>query len=94
MSCRGHASGQSISARGGSVKDEEIIEILKKEDAEFLRLYQEHKALDSQLQELGRKPYLTPEEEMEEKKAKKAKLQRKDKIAEYVRNYRKKMSSA
>lgn len=75
------------------MRDEEIIEILKKEDAEFLRIYQEHKALDSQLQELGRKPYLTAEEEVEEKRAKKAKLQRKDKIAEFVRNYKKKLSA-
>ncbi len=71
------------------MKEEEIVEVLKRENAEFMRLYQEHRELDHQLAELARKHYLTPEEEVEEKRIKKEKLYRKDKIAELVREYKK-----
>lgn len=67
------------------MKEEEIVEVLKRENAEFMRLYQEHRELDHQLAEMARKHYLTPEEEVEEKRIKKEKLYRKDKIAELVR---------
>jgi uncharacterized protein YdcH (DUF465 family) len=74
------------------VKDEEIIEVLRNNNDEFRRLYQEHRALDEQLGELSRKHYLTPDEEIELKRLKKEKLYRKDKIAELVREYRKQAS--
>lgn len=71
------------------MKEEEIIEILKKENEEFNRLYQEHRMLDSQLAELSKKPYLTAEEEVEVIRIKKEKLNKKDKIAELIREYKK-----
>lgn len=71
------------------MKDEEIVEVLKRESEEFRRILLEHKELDNQLQDLGKKAYLTPEEEMEEKRMKKEKLSRKDRIAQLVRDYRK-----
>ncbi len=71
------------------MKDEEIVEVLRSENEEFRRLFQEHKELDVQLQDLGKKAYLSPEEEIEEKRMKKEKLSRKDRIAQLIRDYRK-----
>ncbi len=69
--------------------EQEIVELLKKEKEEFRRLYQEHKELDNKLTELSKKPYLTTDEEVEEKKIKKEKLYKKDRIAEWIRQYKK-----
>lgn len=71
------------------MRDEEIVELLKRENEEFRRLYQDHRDLDNQITELSRKHYLTPEEEVEEKRIKKEKLLLKDRIAEMVRQYKK-----
>lgn len=71
------------------MREEEIIEILRKENEEFNRLYQEHRMLDTQLSELSKKPYLTAEEEVEILRIKKEKLYKKDKIAELIREYKK-----
>lgn len=71
------------------MKDEEIVEILKKDNEEFRRFYQEHREMDSMLSELNKKHYLTPEEEVEKKRMQKEKLLKKDRIAEFVRLYKK-----
>ncbi|MBF0330208.1 MAG: DUF465 domain-containing protein [Nitrospirae bacterium] len=71
------------------MKDEDIIEILKKENEHFKKIYLEHRELDSQLAELDKKHYLSTDEEMERKKMQKEKLQKKDKMAEFVRDYKK-----
>lgn len=70
------------------MRDEQIIEILKKENEEFRKLYEEHRHLDSLLDELNKKHYLTPEEEVEKKRMQKEKLYKKDKMAEMIRKYR------
>lgn len=70
------------------MRDEQIIEILKKENEEFRKLYEEHRHLDSLLDELNKKHYLTPEEEVEKKRMQKEKLYKKDKMAEMIRQYR------
>lgn len=70
------------------MREEEIIEILKKENEDFRRLYEEHRQLDRLLDEINRKPYLTPEEEFEKKRMQKEKLYKKDKMAEMIRQYR------
>jgi uncharacterized protein YdcH (DUF465 family) len=69
--------------------DEEIVEALKKVSDDFKKLCQEHKELNVQLDELNKKHYLSPEEEIEKKRMQKEKLYRKDKIAELVRDYKK-----
>jgi uncharacterized protein len=69
--------------------DEQIAEMLKRENAEYQKLSQEHKELDEWLDELSRKRYLTPEEDIEKKKKQKEKLFRKDRMAELIRNYKK-----
>jgi uncharacterized protein YdcH (DUF465 family) len=74
------------------MREEEIIEILKKENEEFRKLYEEHRQLDSILDEMNKKPYLTPEEEIEKKRMQKEKLYKKDKMAEMIRQYRSNLS--
>ena len=66
---------------------EEAKEILKQENEDFARLYQKHRKLDEDLKELEVRRYLTPEEEMLEKKMKKDKLRLKDEMAEIIRVY-------
>lgn len=70
------------------MREEEIIEILKKENEEFRKLYEEHRQLDSMLDEMNKKHYLTPEEEIEKKRMQKEKLYKKDKMAEMIRKYK------
>lgn len=71
------------------MKENEIVELLKKEDEEFRKLSEEHRSLDVLLAEMDGKRYLTPEEEFERKKIQKQKLLKKDKMAELVRKYKK-----
>lgn len=71
------------------MKENDVVEILKKENEEFRKLTEEHRSLDLLLSEIDSKRYLTPEEEIERKNIQKQKLFKKDKIAELVREYRK-----
>ncbi|MBI5640757.1 MAG: DUF465 domain-containing protein [Nitrospirae bacterium] len=71
------------------MKEQEIIESLKKENQEFSKLLEEHHHLEDVLQEIDRKVYLTPEEEVERKKLQKQKLAKKDRMAELIRDYKK-----
>jgi hypothetical protein len=71
------------------LKENEIVELLKKEDEEFRKLSEEHRSLDVLLAEMDGKRYLTPEEEFERKKIQKQKLLKKDRMAELVREYKK-----
>ncbi|MEW6068170.1 MAG: DUF465 domain-containing protein [Nitrospirota bacterium] len=74
------------------MKEQEIVELLKKDDDEFRRLSEEHKNLEGLLFEIDRKHYLTPEEEIERKKLQKQKLIKKDRMAELIRAYKKSRS--
>lgn len=71
------------------MKEEEIVEVLKKENEEFRALYQEHRDLDNKLSEFNKKPYLSLEEELEKKTIQKEKLAKKDRMAEIIRKYKK-----
>jgi uncharacterized protein YdcH (DUF465 family) len=71
------------------LKEYEIVELLRKENEEFRKLSEEHRSLDVLLAEIDSKRYLTPEEEFERKKMQKQKLQKKDRMAELVREYKK-----
>ena len=71
------------------MKEQEIAELLKKENEEFRKLNEEHRGLDGLLAEIDNKRYLTPEEEVERKKIQKQKLLKKDRMAEIVREYKK-----
>jgi len=72
--------------------ENEIIELLKKENEEFKRLMEEHRSLEGILEAIDNKRYLTPEEEIERKKIQKQKLLKKDRMAELVREYKKSRS--
>lgn len=71
------------------MKEQEIIECLKKENEDFRKLLDEHHSLDTTLSELDKKVYLTSEEEVERKKLQKLKLARKDRMAEFIRDFKK-----
>ncbi|GAB4417937.1 MAG: DUF465 domain-containing protein [Thermodesulfovibrionales bacterium] len=71
------------------MKEEEIVEILRREDEEFKRLDDEHKNLEHLLSEIDRKVYLTADEEVERKRIQKLKLIKKDRMAELIREYKK-----
>ncbi len=64
---------------------EELRAKLAQEDPEFRELYEAHQARERRLQELSRKAFLTTEEEQEEKRLKKEKLQLKDKMEALLR---------
>jgi hypothetical protein len=71
------------------VKEEDIVEVLKKENAEFRKLTEEHRDLEKLLARIDSKRFLTPEEEVERKKIQKQKLLKKDKMAVLIRDYKK-----
>jgi uncharacterized protein YdcH (DUF465 family) len=69
-------------------KDEELIERLMRENGEFLKVKQAHGQLAKQLEELEKKAFLTPEDEMEIKIIKKKKLALKDQMEKILIQYR------
>ena len=69
-------------------KEEELIERAMKEDGEFLRVKQIHTQLAKQLEDLEKKPYLTPQDEMEIKILKKKKLAAKDQMEKILMKHR------
>jgi uncharacterized protein YdcH (DUF465 family) len=75
------------------VNDEEIIELLRRESTEFKKLDEEHKNLKQVLAEIDKKVYLNADEEIERKKIQKLKLNKKDRMAELVREYKKSHSN-
>jgi uncharacterized protein YdcH (DUF465 family) len=71
-----------------TVKEEELIERLMRENEDFLKAKQAHSQLDRQLEGLENKPYLTPQDEMEIKILKKKKLAYKDQMERILMQYR------
>jgi len=71
------------------LNEQEIVELLRKENEEFRKLSEEHRNLDGLLSEIDNKRYLTSEEEVERKRIQKQKLLKKDRMAELIREYKK-----
>ena len=69
-------------------KEEELIERLMRENGESLKVKQAHSQLAKQLEELGKKAFLTPQDEMEIKIIKKKKLALKDQMEKILMQYR------
>lgn len=67
------------------VRDEALREQLAQQDPEFRRLLEEHRSRDRRLRELSGKGWLTSEEEQEEKRLKREKLQLKDQMEALLR---------
>ncbi len=71
-----------------SAKEEELIERLMRENEEFLKSKQAHIEFARQLEELEKKPFLSPQDEMEIKILKKKKLACKDQMERILMQYR------
>jgi uncharacterized protein YdcH (DUF465 family) len=70
------------------MKEAEIISLLRNDNEEYKKLEEEHKKLELSLDEINKKKYLTPEEEVEKKKIQKQKLQFKDRMAQLIRAHK------
>lgn len=69
-------------------REEELIERLMQENEEFKKVKQGHAELARQLDELERKPFLTPQDELDIKILKKKKLSFKDQMEKILVQYR------
>lgn len=69
-------------------REEELIARLMAEDEDFKKIKQAHTELSGQLDELEKKPYLTPQDEMDIKIIKKKKLSYKDEMEKILRKHR------
>ena len=69
-------------------KEEELVERLMKENEDFLKAKQAHIQLARQLEELEKKAFLTPQDEVEIKILKKKKLAFKDQMERILMQYR------
>jgi uncharacterized protein YdcH (DUF465 family) len=82
---------QSFTSIGGAQmasKEEELIERLMRENEEFKKAKQVHAELARQLDELEKKPFLTPQDELDVKILKKKKLAYKDQMEKILMQYR------
>ena len=71
-----------------AIKEEELVEKVMKENGEFSKAKQMHAELSQQLDEFERKPFLTPQEEIEIKVLKKRKLACKDQMEKILIQFR------
>jgi uncharacterized protein YdcH (DUF465 family) len=69
-------------------REEALIERLMREDEEFIKIKKAHTELAKQLDELEKKPYLTPQDETDIKVIKKKKLAYKDEMEKILRKHR------
>jgi uncharacterized protein YdcH (DUF465 family) len=71
-----------------ATKEEELVERLMRENEEFSKTKQAHVQLAKQLDELEKKPFLSPQDEMEIKILKKKKLALKDQMEKILVKHR------
>jgi len=71
------------------MEEKELKELLAKESLDFRRAFEEHQCYEKALETLTAKPFLTNEEELEEKELKKKKLILKDRMYQMMFEYRK-----
>jgi uncharacterized protein YdcH (DUF465 family) len=71
-----------------TTKEEVLIERLMRENEEFSKVKQAHTQLAKQLEELEKKAFLTPQDEVEVKIIKKKKLALKDQMEKILMQYR------
>jgi uncharacterized protein YdcH (DUF465 family) len=70
------------------VREEALIRSLIDTNPELRRHYEEHVELKRRLEDLRQKPYLTEEEEVEQKRIQKQKLAGKDRMMEILARHR------
>jgi uncharacterized protein YdcH (DUF465 family) len=73
---------------GMATKEDELIERLVRENEEFLKAKQAHAEFAKQLEELEKRVFLTPQDEVEIKILKKKKLASKDQMEKILVQYR------
>ncbi len=71
-----------------ATKEEELVERLMRENEEFSKAKQAHSQLAKQLDELEKKSFLSPQDEMEIRILKKKKLALKDQMEKILVKYR------
>jgi len=71
-----------------TAKEEKLIEKLMRESDDFLKAKQAHTQLAKELDELEKKPFLTPQDEIEIKILKKKKLAYKDQMEKILIKFR------
>ncbi len=71
-----------------ATKEEGLIDRLMRENEEFLKVKHAHSQLARQLEEIEKKPFLTPQDEMEIKIIKKKKLALKDQMEKILIQHR------
>ena len=71
-------------------KEMDLIQSLAAQDEELARLWKEHRELESKIDSLGERRYLSPEEEVEIKRLKKIKLAGRDRIEAILADHRQK----
>lgn len=69
-------------------KDEEIVKVLRKENAQFRNDEKEHERLSKQLEKLNKRKNLLPEEEVSAKKLHLDKLALKDNLMQMIRQFK------
>lgn len=67
--------------------DQDLLERAKKENPEFKKLFDEHTALKSRVDDLNKKKFLNPEQEIEKKNIQKLKLRNKDLMNKIISDY-------
>ena len=70
------------------LSEQEIVQKLLAVDEEFRQLHQQHREMGKLLGEFDNKFYLSPSEEIEVKRLKKQKLQRKDEMYKKIYEYK------
>jgi len=68
--------------------ENELKELMLKENEEFKRVYEQHQQYDKELEKFREKAFLTEEEKFEEKELKKKKLMLKDKMYWMMEEFR------
>ncbi|MHB1400714.1 MAG: DUF465 domain-containing protein [Trichloromonadaceae bacterium] len=69
-------------------KDQSLVQQLFDGNPRFRLLYEEHQLLERELGQLNTKSFLTPDEEVEKRKAQKLKLAGKDEMEKMLSRYR------
>ena len=62
----------------------ELVAKIKSENPEFKKLHEEHVQLKSKVDDLNKRKFLTPEQEIEKQNIKKQKLKNKDRMAQIL----------
>ncbi len=69
-------------------RDQELVQRLLNEDAEFKKVYKTHKDCENRLEKLEKIPRLTPEDKVEKNRLKKLKLTLKDEMEGALARFR------